>query len=216
MNQSMDAYLDIYNQFKTYYGAQKWWPASSELEMMIGAVLVQNTAWRNVELAINQLRPYLTPESLSELSTEALAQLIRPSGFFRIKEKRIRSLLTWFQSYDYDINRVLAEETYTLRKELLDVHGIGPETADSILLYACQRPVFVIDTYTRRILSRYGYDPPKGYDAFQSEIEAHLPHDVNLFNEFHALFVAHAKKHCRVKPICEGCPLLSNCEQNII
>ncbi|MCZ0703866.1 endonuclease-3 related protein [Natronobacillus azotifigens] len=211
----MDSYLEIYKKLYDYYGPQSWWPANTVFEMMVGAILVQNTSWTNVEKVIQQLRPYLTPEKLEQLSEVELAQYIRPSGFFRIKEKRVRALLAWYRRYDYDLDQLKTYDTETLRNELLSVHGIGPETADSILLYACHRPVFVVDAYTRRILARFGYDLPKSYDAFREHLEKELPNDVTLFNEFHALFVEHAKRHCKVKPICKGCPLETSCAQRI-
>lgn len=180
--------------------------------MMMGSILVQNTSWRNVDKALINLRPFLHPEGIAQLPIEDLAQLIRPSGFFNIKAKRIKSYMAWFKTLEYDIDLIKKIDKHLLRNELLSIKGIGRETGDVILLYAFDTPIFIVDAYARRIFYRLGYDMPESYDAFRKQIEKELPRDLVLYNEFHALVVEHAKEHCKAKPICEGCPLLGICD----
>ncbi|MFK9094550.1 endonuclease III domain-containing protein [Bacillus salipaludis] len=208
-------YQLLYNQLFVHYGPQGWWPAETPFEMMMGAILVQNTSWRNVDKAIFNLKPFLEPEAIEKLTLDQLAQLIKPSGFFNIKAKRIKSYMEWFKTYDYDIDLIKKGDMLQLRGELLNIKGIGPETADVILLYALDTPIFVVDAYARRIFFRLGYDMPESYDAFRKQIEKELPRDLVLYNEFHALVVEHAKEHCKAKPICEGCPLFGLCARRL-
>lgn len=208
-------YMDLYEKLYNRYGAQKWWPADSDFEMMIGAILIQNTSWKNVDLAFEKLRPYLEPEKMAEMDIDELAQLIRSSGFFNIKAKRIKSFLKWFEGYDYDLENARQVDGKELRNELIGIHGIGRETADVILLYALDYPVFVVDAYAQRIFNRVGYELPSSYDAFRKEIEKELPDDLQVYNEYHALLVEHAKVHCKSKPICERCPLEDVCEKRV-
>ncbi|GHH98437.1 endonuclease III domain-containing protein [Neobacillus kokaensis] len=207
----MHDFLKIFNKLYEYYGPQGWWPAESAFEMMIGAILVQNTSWRNVEKALTNLKPFLEPEKLEKISGEELAELIRPSGFFNIKAKRIKSYMEWFKTYDYDIQQIKKIDRVTIREELLSIKGIGPETAGVILLYAFDFPTFIADAYARRIFYRLGYDMPDSYDDFRMLFEAVLPKELMLYNEYHALLVEHAKEHCRKTPVCVGCPLFGNC-----
>ena len=209
------SYLQIYEKLYNYYGPQNWWPAETPFEMMIGSILVQNTNWRNVEKALERLRPHLEPEKIDKLPMEELAQLIRSSGFYTVKAKRIKAFISWFKQYDYDIAEIKTMTKEKLRQELLQIHGIGRETADVMLVYAFDKPIFVVDAYARRIFYRLGYDMPSSYDGFRELVEMELPSDVTLYNEYHALLVEHAKRTCRVKPICEACPLLDICEQRI-
>ncbi|MED4203461.1 endonuclease III domain-containing protein [Neobacillus mesonae] len=211
----MQDFLKIYNKLFTYYGPQGWWPAETTFEMMIGAILVQNTSWRNVEKALINLMPFLKPYVIEKISVEELAELIRPSGFFNIKAKRIKSYMEWFKTYEYDIQQVKKIDRVKLRGELLSIKGIGPETADVIQLYAFDIPIFIVDAYARRIFYRLGYDMPDTYDDFRMQIEVELPRDLMLYNEYHALLVEHSKVHCRKTPICGGCPLLEVCEQRL-
>jgi endonuclease-3 related protein len=201
----------IYDSLLAAYGPQHWWPASTPFEVMVGAILTQNAAWSNVERAIANLKRArkLNPRAILALSVRELQRLIKPSGFFRVKAKRLRSFVDYFVTrYQGSIARMRREPLERLRSELLQVHGIGPETADSILLYAMDKPSFVIDAYTRRILERHGLTTRKaGYEDLRSMFENSLPHRVRLFNEYHALFVRLAKTHCRPKPRCDGCPL---------
>jgi endonuclease-3 related protein len=193
------------------YGPQYWWPADSTFEVMVGAILTQNTNWTNVEKAISNLKAagLLSPHTLYKLPIERLSEFIRPAGYYNIKAERLRAFLEYLHHrWCGDIERMKKEDTETLRKELLQVKGIGPETADSILLYAFNRPVFVVDAYTKRILQRHGI---VGEDAKYSEIQdlfqSSLPRDPQLFNEYHALLVAVGKNHCKRKPLCSRCPL---------
>lgn len=207
--------MSLYDRLHEAYGHQSWWPAEEPFEMMVGAILVQNTNWNNVEKAIARLQPDLSPERIREMSDEELEDRIRPSGFFRMKTQRLRAFLHWLERYGDDVEVLQQKDTNVLRKELLAVKGVGAETADSILLYALERPVFVIDAYTHRIMNRIGYDFPKKYEEAQAFFEQALPRSGDLFNDFHAQFVRHAKEHCKKKPVCEGCPLESDCEQQI-
>ncbi|MGP4107735.1 endonuclease III domain-containing protein [Virgibacillus sp. L01] len=208
-------YQLIYDKLLDYYGPQNWWPADTPFEMMIGSILVQNTSWRNVEKALEKVKPFLSPKRMEKLTTKELALLIRSSGFFNIKSKRIKTFLEWYKSYNYDIDAVKKTDKHQLRNELLSINGIGRETADVMLLYAFDKPVFVVDAYARRIFYRLGFDMPKSYDTFRKQVEEVVPEDLGLFNEFHAVLVEHAKVHCKSVPICEGCPLFDVCDQRL-
>ena len=192
-------------------GPQHWWPAENELEMMVGAVLTQNTNWKNVEKAIGNLKDdgCLSLPALSAMTTDELARRIRPAGYYQVKAKRLKNLVHFLAGrYDSDISSFLADDTGSLREGLLGVKGIGPETADSILLYAVRRPVFVVDAYTYRILNRHGLvEGRTDYGELQDLFMEHLPEDMGLFNEFHALIVKTAKEYCRRRPLCGQCPL---------
>lgn len=201
----------IYQILYKAYRTQGWWPAKTPYEVMVGAVLTQNTNWGNVEKAIDNFRGRLSPEYIDSLDLNELAQIIRPSGFFNIKAKRIKALNSWFSDYNYSIKTASAENTVKLRAELLNVNGIGRETADSILLYALGKPVFVVDAYTRRIFSRLGFDLPKEYDSIKAFFEETVKPDTKVYNEYHALIVRHAKAYCRKKPDCADCPLSGFC-----
>ena len=203
--------LRLHAALHARYGPQGWWPARSRFEVAVGAILTQHTAWTGVVRAIDNLRMArrLTPLPLSRLPLRRLGQLVRPAGTWRLKARRLRALARFFLARAGGrLERLRAAPLETLRAELLAVPGLGPETADAILLYALGRPVFVADAYTRRVLSRHGIVPADiGYEALRSRLEAQLPGDPALFNEFHALLVAVAKSHCRARPRCEGCPL---------
>ncbi len=207
------SYDFIYRRLLEYYGPQGWWPADSDFKMMIGSILVQNTNWKNAEKALENLKHYLQPEVMHQLAEEKLAHLIRPSGYYNMKAKKIKAFLYWYKKYDYRLSLLKFREKNELRKELLNIYGIGNETADVILLYAMEKPVFIADNYARRIFRRLGYNVPNGYDRFREMVERALPEETSLFNEYHALLVAHGKTHCKAAPICEGCPLLDVCEQ---
>jgi len=204
----------LYPRLLEAYGPQHWWPADSPFEVCIGAILTQNTSWTNVERAIAALKQAdaLTPSRLLARTDEELHTLIRPAGFFRQKAQRLRAFCTFVQEHG-GLAALATRHTAELRERLLAIHGIGPETADSMLLYAWQRPVFVIDAYTRRLMSRLGCTPATiGYDALQALFHHALPKEVPLFNEYHALIVAHAKRHCRSRPRCTSCPLRDICQ----
>ena len=203
--------LRFHTALHARYGSQGWWPATTRFEVAVGAVLTQHTAWPGVARAIGRLRAArrLTPRRLCRLPLPRLGRLIRPAGTWRVKARRLRALATFVVARAGGrLERLRAAPLETLRAELLAVPGIGPETADAILLYALGRPVFVADAYTRRVLSRHRIVPGDiGYEALRRLLEDELPGDPALFNELHALLVAVAKSHCRARPRCEGCPL---------
>lgn len=203
----------IYDSLYDYYGPQGWWPADTPFEMMIGSILVQNTNWRNVDKALNKLKPFLTSELIDKLAIDELAQLIRSSGFYNIKAKRIKAFMDWFKTYDYNIEQIKNIDSKQLRYELLKINGVGKETADVMLLYAFDKPIFVVDAYARRIFYRVGFDMPTTYDGFRNIVEKEIPRNLNVYNEYHALLVEHAKVHCKSTPVCEGCPINNICDQ---
>ncbi len=205
------ALYQIYKTLYNYYGPQFWWPGDTPFEIIVGAVLTQNTAWRNVEKAINNLKSskILTLKKLVLLSISELAELIRPSGFYNIKAKRLHNLLeSLSHKYQGSYRKMCKATTAKLRADLLSVKGIGQETADSILLYAFSRPVFVVDAYTKRIFSRHKFfSANTEYSKIQSFFINNLPQDIKVYNEYHALIVRLAKDYCRKKPKCLGCLL---------
>lgn len=203
----------VYRQLFEAYGPQDWWPAETPFEVMLGAVLTQNTAWRNVESAIDNLRQasLLSPAAILACPDETLAHLIRPSGYFNVKARRLKNLCRFVRSAGY--RETFGLSTATLRQALLEINGVGPETADDILLYAYERPVFVIDAYTRRLFSRLGLvSGNEGYETLRSLFECSLDATAAIYNEYHALIVWHGKEVCRAKPRCEGCILRSACD----
>lgn len=203
--------MEMYRLLLRHFGPQDWWPGETALEVMVGAVLTQNTNWSNVEKAISNLKKnhLMSLMALSTLSLPELAESIRPAGYFNVKAGRLKNLVRFvFERYDGSLPRLLNEETRALRENLLGVKGIGPETADSILLYAAKRPVFVVDAYTYRILNRHAMaDDQVEYHELQAYFLDHLPPNASLFNEFHALLVRTGKMYCRKKPLCGSCPL---------
>jgi len=209
------ALQDIYHRLMAEYGPQHWWPANEPFEVIVGAILTQSAAWSNVEKAIANLKAVqaLSPEALRRLSLPELAQLIRPSGYYNAKALKLKSFADWLSKhYDDNLDRLFAGGIDHMRQQLLAVHGIGPETADSIILYAANKPIFVIDAYTRRIISRIGLAPNRGsYDAYQALFMSNLPADAGLFNEYHALLVCLAKTACRTRPLCQRCCLNDLC-----
>jgi endonuclease-3 related protein len=211
MNTLSDRISEIYDLLLEAYGPQNWWPARSPLEVMVGAVLTQNTNWQGVEKAIVNLKRnnLLNPHKLQAIPTEDLARLIKPAGYFNLKARRLKNLIEFVtEAYSGDLQTMGQVETEQLRQELLAVNGVGPETADSILLYGLQKPVFVVDTYTYRVMNRHGLiGDEASYDELQELFTQHLPSDMTLFNEYHALLVRVGKLHCRRKPRCQGCPL---------
>ncbi len=206
--------LKLYEGLLTLYGRQQWWPADTSFEVMLGAILTQNTQWSNVEKAIVLLkqRINLYPEALLSLSSADLESCLKPSGYFRIKTQRLQNYCRWYLAEGgYGGLDQLA--TPELREQLLKVKGIGPETADDILLYAFHRPVFVIDAYTRRLLQRLDLiQGQENYEYCRQLFETQLPKNVDLYQQYHALIVMHAKKHClKTKPVCFGCCLPAVC-----
>jgi endonuclease-3 related protein len=203
--------MDIYRKLYKTYGPRHWWPGETPFEVMLGAILTQNTSWKNVEKAIGRLKEngLLNPEGMRRLPEPSLASLIRSSGYYRIKAKRLKTFIYFlYDEFEGDVKRMKREPVMTLREKLLSVKGIGPETADSILLYGLQKPVFVVDAYTKRILSRHGIISEKAsYGDMQVLFMNHLPHDERLFNEYHALLVHLSKNVCKKRPECDKCPL---------
>ena len=209
---------EIYSRLHNRYGRQQWWLADEPFEVMVGAILTQSTAWANVEKAIRNLKisKAMTPKSLRSLSIEQIADLIRPSGFYTVKARRLESFITWLGEYNDDLPTVFSKDTGCLRKELLSVYGIGEETADSILLYAAGKLVFVVDAYTRRIIDRVGTTPAnRTYPGYQRLFMDNLPCNVEMFNEYHALLVQHGKTTCQKYPRCQQCCLLEICQYGL-
>lgn len=202
---------EVYDQLYATYGPRKWWPADTPFEVIVGAVLVQNTSWQNVRKAIDCLRHHdlLEPHALRAVPLEELEELIRPAGYYRIKARRLRNLLDFIvEKYDGSLESMFQTSLLELREKLLQVNGIGPETADSILLYAGGLPTFVVDAYTHRVMARHGWIPfDTDYYQIQDHFQSGLPEDAALFNEYHALLVEVGKQHCRKRPLCQGCPL---------
>lgn len=205
--------MNVYQLLFRRFGTQHWWPGESQFEIITGAILTQNTAWSNVEKAITNLKTAgcLNPEKLYSMDARRLAELIRPAGYFNIKAKRLKNFLAWlFDSYEGKLENLEKLKTEQFREELLSIKGIGPETADSILLYAFDRVVFVIDAYTARLAVRHRLIGPEAdYHQLQELFEANLPPDKKLFNEYHALLVKTGKEYCRPTARCAGCPLES-------
>lgn len=215
---SPNPYRSIYRSLLKTFGPQHWWPGDTPLEVMVGAVLTQNTNWGNVEKAIRNLKAagVLTLDKLYLLPLKTLARHIKPSGYFNVKARRLKALIACVVEDYGSIARMSRESTEILRDRLLATHGIGPETADSILLYAFDRPVFVVDAYTKRIFSRYGLVKAHiGYHPLQEAVTQHVKSDVRMFNEYHALLVRLGKEFCRPKPLCAACPLGPNCHRRI-
>lgn len=206
--------LRLYRALLAHHGPQRWWPARTPFEVAVGAILTQHTAWAGAARALVTLRRErrLTPRRLSQLDAAALEGLVRPAGTYRLKARRLLDFTRWLlQHWGGDFRAMRRADLAPLRRQILAVPGLGPETADAILLYAAGRPVFVADAYTRRMLVRHGLlRPSAGYEEARALVEAHLPSDPALFNEFHALIVAAAKTHCRAVARCETCPLAAD------
>jgi len=210
------ALLNIYHQLMARYGPQHWWPAKEPFEVIIGAILTQSAAWGNVEKAISNLKSAqsLSPPALRQLPLSELTVLIRPCGYYNAKALKLKSCARWLGEYYNDnLSELFANNIGLLRQQLLSIHGIGHETADSIILYAADKPIFVIDAYTRRIITRIGLAPaPNNYTAYQALFMDNLPTDAKLFNEYHALLVRLAKDVCRTRPLCQQCCLNNICQ----
>jgi len=202
---------NIYQRLYSKFGPQKWWPARTRFEVIVGAILTQNTNWGNVEKAIENLRRagFLDPPKLHDVSLAELARLIKPAGYFNVKAKRLKNFIEFFyREYNGQMKMMAQESLDILRKKLLAVNGIGPETADSILLYACDKPVFVVDAYTKRILSRHNLvKSDADYHAIQKLFMESLRHEPKMFNEYHALIVHVGKHFCKTRPWCDRCPV---------
>lgn len=203
--------VEMYETLYKTFGPQHWWPGDTPFEVAVGAILTQNTNWGNVEKAINNIKREgaLNAKTLHKMPLRRLALLIMPAGYFNIKAKRLKEFLSFLTNhYKASMKRMKLEETHILREKLLSVNGIGPETADSILLYALEKPVFVIDAYTKRVLHRHGIvSKDIAYNELQALFHDNLLTDVQLFNEYHALFVRVGKEYCKPEPRCDICPL---------
>jgi endonuclease-3 related protein len=210
------ALLNIYRRLLDYFGPQHWWPAEEPFEIIVGAILTQSAAWGNVEKAIANLKAAeaLSPAKLRRLQLPRLAKLVHPCGYYNAKALKLKSFAFWLGNhYDDDLDRLFANNTGDLRQQLFSIHGIGQETADSILLYAANKPIFVIDAYTRRVINRIGLAPGKdSYAAYQALFMENLPSDTALFNEYHALLVCQGKNICRRRPLCLQCCLSDMCQ----
>lgn len=203
----------IYQILISHYGDLCWWPADTPFEVIVGTILTQNTAWSNVEKALERFDGDLSPERIMELPIVELQEIIRPAGFFRQKSEYLRAVTEWFMSYDCDINLIKSRPLPDIRSELLQVRGVGNETADSILLYGFDFPTFVVDAYTMRLFKRFPIDAGTTYMEVKNYCEKELPRDAELYNHFHALIVHNGKEHCKKKMECAGCPLEENCKK---
>ena len=207
---------NIYHRLLARYGPQHWWPAQEPFEVIVGAILTQSAAWSNVEKAIASLKTAraLSPKALLQLPQAEVARLIHPSGYYNAKARKLKSFVHWLdECYDDNLDKLFANDIEHLRQQLLSVYGIGEETADSIILYAANKPVFVIDAYTRRITGRLGFAPDRdSYAAYQHLFMSNLSADAQLFNEYHALLVHLAKNVCRTHPLCLQCCLNDLCQ----
>jgi endonuclease-3 related protein len=209
----MNKLMAVYKLLFKVLGPQHWWPGDTPFEISVGAILTQNTNWGNVEKAIKNLKVarVLNAKKIHDMPANSLAALIRPAGYFNIKAKRLKAFISFLMdNYHGSMATMKRQDGHMLREKLLEVNGIGPETADSILLYALGKPIFVIDAYTRRVLSRHKImEHDKSYEEFQELFHLSLRKDPKLFNEYHALFVALGKSYCKPRPLCERCPLNS-------
>ncbi|MBW1991508.1 MAG: endonuclease III domain-containing protein [Deltaproteobacteria bacterium] len=203
---------ELYDKLWQAFGPQGWWPGDSPLEVALGAILTQNTNWRNVARVLKELKEEgaLSARILREMPTAELARRLRPVGYYQVKAERVKNFLTFFaQRYQDSMAAMARQDLEVLRPELLSVKGIGPETADSILLYALHQPSFVVDAYTFRILNRHQLVPEAmSYEELRQLFMEHLPAEVPLYQEFHALLVRLGKEFCRPRPRCDRCPLL--------
>lgn len=198
-----------------YYGEQGWWPSKTSFEMMVGAILTQNTSWKNVEKSINEMRKQglLKPITLAEASTKTIAAAIKSSGYYNQKAERLKLLAEHTQKYS-SLQKIFSKPLPELRKELLSLKGIGPETADSIILYAAKKPIFVIDAYTKRLAERLPLTKEfQDYNALQDFFHKNTPKSTQAYNEYHALIVKHCKEYCKKKPLCSECFLRKDCSR---
>lgn len=207
--------LEIYDSLLNAFGHRNWWPAESPFEVIIGAILTQNVSWRNAARAIDGLKAagLMSPEALRASSPQEIAPLIRPSRFYNMKAVKVKSFIDFFyREYGGDLETMATEDPATLRIKLLAVKGLGQETVDCILLYACGKPVFVVDAYTKRILTRYGaFEKDPSYEDIQKYFMAGLPEDIDLYNDFHAQIVHLGHTTCiPVNPGCSSCPIAGN------
>lgn len=205
-------YQEAYHRLFDHYGEQGWWPAETDIEILVGAVLTQNTNWSNVEKALVNLknRDVLSLDALFTIEQERLAELIRPSGYYNLKAGRLKNLISMIHhQYEGELELLVQDDLYAARENLLTVKGIGPETADCIMLYVCEKPFFVVDTYTHRVFSRHNLlEEETDYHTIQETFMDNVEHEPQVFNEYHALIVQVGKDFCKKStPQCDGCPL---------
>ena len=209
--------IQIYRKLLKHFGRQHWWPADTPFEVIVGAILTQQTTWKNVEKAINNLREngLLNISSLTRVNLRRLGKVIRPTGYFHQKAERLKGVCRYiYRNYGDDLDKLFSKPISNLREELLSLKGLGPETVDSIILYAANKPIFVIDAYTKRIAHRLGITDLDKYEDLRRYFEEHLPNDLELYQEFHALIVELGKNYCKTKPDCSPCPLKKECGFN--
>jgi len=209
--------IDIYHKLLEHFGEQGWWPAETEFEVIVGAILTQASSWTNVEKAIENLKSegLLSSEALLQASEEKLRRLIKPVGYYNAKTLKLKRFVEFLhENYEGDLDKLFDQDTEKLRSELLSVWGIGQETADSIILYAANKPTFVVDAYTKRIMSRLGFaDENTTYYDLKKFFELRLPEDLEIYKEFHALLVELGKNYCKTKPLCGKCPIRDICAE---
>ncbi|WP_129410047.1 endonuclease III domain-containing protein [Marinitoga lauensis] len=207
----MKLYDLLSNEYKISDG---WWPGNNKFEIMLGALLTQNTNWGNVEKSLENIKTnsLMDPEKLYNLSLEKLEHLIKPSGFYKMKAKYVKNLLGWFKNYEFSFEKIAIKNKDELRNELLQIKGIGKETADSILLYAFDKLSFVIDAYTKRMFARLGFKIKNDYDTYKLFFEENIPEDLLIYKNYHGLIVEHSKYICKKNPICQNCFLKSYCK----
>lgn len=206
--------LALYKMLHAYFGPQHWWPAKTKFEVCVGAILTQNTSWQNVERAIRNLKraKKLSLRGILSLNEKQLANLIKSAGYYNQKARRLKLFCKYVQqNYSGRLKRLFNKSLTDLREELLSLHGIGEETADSIILYAAEKPSFVVDAYTERIIERACNIKLKSRSELKKFFEDNLPKDVKLYNEYHALLVALAKNFCKKRPLCDKCPINKKC-----
>ena len=212
--------IEVYGRLYAAYGPQHWWPADSLFEVIVGAILTQSIAWSNVQQALANLKSagVLSPHGLKEITEGHLATLLKPSGYFNVKAQKLKAFTEYlWKHYQGDIKRLVNQDVVALRKGLLSVYGIGEETSDAIILYAADKPSFVIDSYSRRIVERLDLiKNTASYGEHQNYFQRTIPVDTKLYNEFHALLVRHGQQICKRKPLCEKCCLLDVCPSGII
>ena len=214
MFQSLISPHELYEFLFLHFGSQHWWPAETPFEVVVGAVLTQQVAWKNVEKAIDNLKNnhVLDLSKISNLPLGKLEVYIKPTGFYRQKAKRLKGICAYISSeYNGSLKGLFNKETSSMRTELLSLNGIGPETADSIILYAAEKPSFVIDAYTKRICKRLQLTDDLDYEPLKRFFENSLPKNVEIYKEFHALIVELGKNYCKTKPVCKNCPLSEKC-----
>ena len=215
MSRSLISPYEFYKFLLSHFGPQHWWPAETPFEVIVGAILTQQVAWKNVEKAIENLKNanVLDPCKISNLPLEKLEVYVKPTGFYRQKSRRLKDICTYiFKEYSSSLKRLFNKETCSLRAELLSLNGIGAETADSIILYAAEKPSFVIDAYTKRICERLQLTDDLDYEPLKRFFENSLPKNVKIYKEFHALIVELGKNYCKTKPVCKNCPLSKKCK----